>query len=173
VTARRLPVPDASFDAALLMGPLYHLTDPDDRRRAWAEARRAVRPGGYVVGAAISRFASLFDGLARQFLFDPDFRKTAERDLAEGQHRNPTDRPEWFTTAYFHHPHELRAEAQDCGLDVVDLVGVEGLANWLPQLEERWATPEGQETIMFSARCVEAEPTLLGISAHLLIVTRR
>jgi len=171
--ARQLPVLDESFDAALLLGRLYHLTDRDDRQRAWAEARRVVRPGGVIFGAAISRFASLFDGLSTQFLFEPEFRKIAERDLSEGQHRNRTDRAEWFTTAFFHHPDELRAEAQDSGLEVVELVGVEGMAKWLPQLEDRWATPEGQETILFSARCVETEPTLLGLSAHLLIVTRR
>jgi SAM-dependent methyltransferase len=63
--ARQLPVPDACFDAVLLLGPLYHLTDRADRLTAWREAARAVRPGGVVIGAVISRFASLFDGSPR------------------------------------------------------------------------------------------------------------
>ncbi|MEV0150569.1 MULTISPECIES: class I SAM-dependent methyltransferase [unclassified Nonomuraea] len=46
--ARRLPVPDASVDAVLLLGPLYHLSERADRVRALSEARRAVRPGGLV-----------------------------------------------------------------------------------------------------------------------------
>ena len=72
--ARDLPLADASFDAALVLGPLYHLTDRADRLRALAEVRRVVRPGGLIFVAAISRFASLFDGLARGFLFEPGFR---------------------------------------------------------------------------------------------------
>lgn len=150
--ARNLPVDDAVFDAVLLFGPLYHLTERDDRLRAWTEAQRVVRPGGFIFAAAISRFASLFDGLARGYLFDPALGNFVERDLREGQHRNPTDRPHWFTTAYFHHPDELQEEAEAAGAAVVKLVGVEGLAGWLPQLAETWSSPEGREVILQSAR---------------------
>jgi SAM-dependent methyltransferase len=170
--ARRLPVTDATFDAVLLFGPLYHLTERADRLRAWTEARRAVRTGGYVCAAAISRFASLFDGLARGFLFDPEFRSIAEGDLHSGQHRNPHDTPDWFTTAYMHHPSELQAEAEEAGLEVVAFVGLEGLAGWLSHLAVQWATEEGREAILYAARAVESEPSLLGLSAHQLLVTR-
>ena len=170
--ARKLPVPDDAFDAAALFGPLYHLTDRSDRLRALEEARRAVRAGGVVFVAAISRFASLFDGLVRGFLFEPEFRDIVDGDLAEGRHRNPTGRPEWFTTAYFHHPDELRHEAEAAGLDVLEVVGVEGLAGWLSQLEGRLDTEADRDTLLFSCRAVESEPTLLGLSAHLILVAR-
>jgi 2-polyprenyl-3-methyl-5-hydroxy-6-metoxy-1,4-benzoquinol methylase len=171
--ARELPVPDNAFDAALLFGPLYHLTERADRLRAWTEAQRAVRPGGYIFAAAISRFASLFDGLARGYLFDPSFREIAQDDLDSGQHRNPTEKPHWFTTAYLHHPDELRKEAESAGVEVVDVIGVEGLAGWLPQLGERWANLVERDVILFSAQAIEAEPSLSGLSAHLIAVTRR
>jgi SAM-dependent methyltransferase len=170
--ARALPVPDGGFDAALVLGPLYHLTDRADRVQALAEAGRAVRPGGLIFVAAISRFASLFDGLARGFLFEAGFRDIVDRDLGQGQHRNPTDRPEWFTTAYFHRPDELEGEAVSAGLEVVEVLGVEGLAGWLAQLDAPLDTEEGRATILFSARATEAEPTLLGLSAHLIGVAR-
>jgi SAM-dependent methyltransferase len=171
--ARHLGAADASFDAALLFGPLYHLTERHDRLRAWAEAQRAVRVGGFIFAAAISRFASLFDGLARGFLFDPVFRAIVERDLEDGQHRNPDHVPHWFTTSYFHRADELRQEAEVAGAEVVAVLGVEGLAGWLPQLSERWATPEGREAILFAACRVESEPSLADLSAHLIAVTRR
>jgi SAM-dependent methyltransferase len=170
--ARRLAAPDASVDSVLVLGPLYHLTDRADRVRALSEARRVVRPGGVIFAAAISRFASLFDGLARGRLFEPGFRDIVERDLRDGQHRNPTDRPEWFTTAYFHHPDELRREAGDAGLEVVEIVGVEGLAGWLADLEGPFDSEQHRDTILFSARAVESEPALLGLSAHLILVAR-
>jgi ubiquinone/menaquinone biosynthesis C-methylase UbiE len=170
--ARQLRQSDASVDSVLLLGPLYHLTDRSDRLQALREAARVVRPGGVVAVAAISKFASLFDGLARGFLFDPDFQPIVERDLAEGQHRNPDDREHWFTTAYFHHPDQLREEVASAGLEVVDLVGIEGLAGWLGHLGGRWETPEGRAAILYSARAVEREPSLLGLSGHLLAVAR-
>ena len=171
--ARRLSATDDSVDVVLLFGPQYHLTEADDRAQALAEAARVVRPGGLVFVAAVSRFASLFDGLARGFLFEPDFPAIVERDLREGQHRNTSGLPHRFTTAYFHHPEELRAEISGAGLDVVDLVGLEGLSGWLPELADRWEDPEARELILYSARVVESEPSLLGLSAHLLAVARR
>jgi SAM-dependent methyltransferase len=171
--ARRLAAGEASFDAVLLLGPLYHLTSRSDRSIALAEARRVVRPGGPVVAAAISRFASLFDGLARGFLFEPGFQDIVERDLRDGQHRNPTDHPHWFTTAYFHHPDELEEELRAAGLRVREVVGVEGLAGWLGHLTDRWLDPAAREVILRSARAVEAEPSLRGLSAHLLGVAAR
>jgi SAM-dependent methyltransferase len=170
--ARDLPAAQASFGAVLLLGPLYHLTERADRVLALREAGRVVRPDGVVFAAAISRFASLFDGLAREFLFDPEFPPIVERDLREGQHRNPRRRPHWFTTAFFHHPEELRAEVADAGLEVVELVGVEGLAGSLPQLDRRWQSARDRELILWAARVIEAEPSLLGLSAHLLAVAR-
>lgn len=165
--ARTLDVPDRSFDVVLLLGPLYHLTERQDRIAALREATRVARPGGLVAVAAISRFASLFDGLAQKFLFDPKFRAIAEQDLRDGQHRNPAG-GHWFTTAYFHHPAELRNELDEAGLIFVDMLGVEGMAGWLSHLDAAWETPEGRETILFTARAVEGEPSLLGLSAHLL-----
>jgi ubiquinone/menaquinone biosynthesis C-methylase UbiE len=171
--ARQLPAADGTYDVVLLFGPLYHLTERQDRVAALREAARAVRPGGVVAVAAVSRFASLFDGLARQFLFDPEFRSIAAQDLRDGQHRNPDQRPGWWTTAYLHHPEELVAEVSEAGLVTREHVGLEGLAGWLPQLADRWGDPDDREAILWAARAVESEPSLAGLSAHLLLIAVR
>ncbi len=123
--ARALPVADASGDAVLLLGPLYHLLDHADRVAAWAEARRAVRPGGLVVAATISRYASLIEGITRSFVVDPDYRAILEQVLRDGMHRNTPDGP-YFTSAYFHHPDEIPDEVCDAGLTLVRWIAVEG-----------------------------------------------
>ncbi len=61
--ARSLAAPAGSADAVLLLGPLYHLLEPAERAAALAEARRVLRPGGVLVGAAVSRFAALIESL--------------------------------------------------------------------------------------------------------------
>ena len=168
--ARHLAQPDHSFDAVLLLGPLYHLTERADRVAALHEARRVVLPGGMVAVAAISRFASLFDGLSKGVLFEPEFRAIVEQDLRDGRHRNDGKHPDWFTTSYFHHPDELRDEIAAAGLNLVSLVGVEGIAHWMRHLDAPWETEPGRETIIFAARMIEAEPALLGLSPHLLAI---
>jgi SAM-dependent methyltransferase len=171
--ARLLAAGDATYDAVLLLGPLYHLTERPDRLAALREAARVVVPGGPVFAAAISRFASLFDGLERGAFFDPGFRAIVERDLADGQHRNPTGNPDWFTTAFFHHPAELAAEVEQSGLRLVAVLGIEGMGAWQTHLDERWPDPAAQAAIVDAARMIESEPSLLGLSPHLLAVATR
>lgn len=170
--ARALKEGDASVDAVLLLGPLYHLTEREERLRALAEARRVLRPGGMVLAAAISRFAPLLGGLFDGFLAEPEFRTIVERDLRDGQHRNPRplERPEWFTSAFFHRPEELRTEVAEAGFTVEAVLGVEG-PGWLD--EGRWLDNETRELALYAARAVEAEPSLSSLSAHLLAVGQK
>ncbi len=169
--ARALPVDDHSADVVLLLGPLYHLTEAADRSRALQEARRALRPGGLLAAAAITRFASTFDGVAQGFLLEPGFEAIVERDLADGQHRNPGDHPRWFTTAYFHRPDELEREIAAAGFDVTALVAVEGAVGAAAEARalDAWLDDPGRREVLLRAiRRVEAEPSLLGASPHLL-----
>jgi SAM-dependent methyltransferase len=169
--ARTLEQDDSSWDAVLLLGPLYHITERHERVRALTEAGRVVRAGGLIAIAAISKFASLLDGLTSGWLGDPAFDAIVERDLADGQHRNPTRRDEWFTTAFFHHPDELVAEIEDAALDIEALVGLEG-PGWL--LRDRlWDDAIGRESILRVARAVEQERTLIGASSHLFAAARK
>lgn len=171
--ARRLPWPDASCDAVLLLGPLYHLTERESRLAAVGEAARVLRPGGRLLAAGISRFASLLDGLREGLVDDPAFRSILERDLRDGQHRNPTGTPAWFTTAYFHRPEELREEVAAAGFRVDALLAVEG-PGWLaPDFADRWRDDEKRRQLLDWIRTIEAEPSLLGASAHFVVVGRR
>ncbi len=171
--ARALSESSESQDIVLLLGPLYHLTERQDRLQALAEARRVLKPGGLMFAIAISRFASLFDGLANEYLFDPAFREIVTRDLRDGQHRNPSQVPGWFTTAYFHRPDELKAEARQAGFTVRELVGVQGMAGWQSRLAGRLEDPTELEIILESARAIEREPALIGLSAHIMLVGER
>lgn len=178
--ARALAREDASADAVLLLGPLYHLVERADRLRALREAGRVLRPGGLVFAAAISRFASLVDNLANakggglpHVLAEPDVLRMVRQDLAGGPHVNPTDEAQYFTTAFFHHPDELAAEARAAGLAVVDLLPVEGVGAFTAAFGRAWADEAHRETLLSLLRQVEREPTLIGVSPHLLLVARR
>ena len=167
--ARSVPEPDSSADAVVLLGPLYHLTEQAHREAALAEAWRVLKPGGVVAAVGISRFAALLDGLWKGWLGDPTFRGIAERDLFDGQHRNPDHvrHPHWFTTAYFHLPDELTGEVSRAGFEAVSLYGIEGPGHLM---QEHWSDPDRREQMLFAARAVESEPSLSGLSSHLLAI---
>ena len=170
--ARRLSEPGQSQDAVVLFGPLYHLTDGADRRQALSEARRVLRPGGRLLVMAVCRFASLLDGLYRGWLDDPQFRPIVDQDLVDGQHRNPdpVGRPQFFTTAYFHTPDGLKQEIERAGFSGTAVYGVEG-PGW--PLRQEWADAQRREQILFAARSVETEPSLIGFSDHLIAAATR
>ena len=141
--ARSLNHGDGSADAALLMCPLYHLTARDHRLAALREAHRVLKPGGLLVAKAISRFASLLDGLSKGFIDDPNFVPLLRYAIEEGQH---SGYPGYFTTAFFHRPEEL---------------------------EGRMSDPTKRTQLLDLIRTVEQEKTLLGVSSHFVIVATK
>lgn len=171
--ARHLEYRNGVADAVLLLGPLYHLTRRTDRMLALREARRVLVDGGLVIAAAISRFASTLDGIWRDLLADPEFEKIVVRDLDDGQHRNSTNNRSYFTTAFFHHPDELRAEVEDAGFQLEAILAVEGPGWLLHDLDAFWADKNRRFRLLEALRRIEDEPSLLGASAHLLAVGRK
>jgi ubiquinone/menaquinone biosynthesis C-methylase UbiE len=168
--ARELTFSDGTADAVLLLGPLYHLTDAAERLRALREAYRVLRPGGGLFAAAISRYASALDGLARDLFADPAFAPIVQQDLIQGQHRNETDKWDYFTTAYFHRPDELAAELTSAGFQCRVVLGLEGPGWIFPDFAERWADQRKREDLLRVARALESEASIVGLSAHLLAV---
>lgn len=165
---------DGSFDVVLLLGPLYHLLEHADRLAAVREARRVLRPEGLLVAAAISRFASLLDGMQEGAVFDdPRFTAIVDHDLTTGNHLNTTGELRYFTTAHFHAPDELAAELEEAGFDVEHLLAVEGPSWVCDDFDRRWQDEASRRQLLDYARRLEAEPSLLGMSPHLIAVGRR
>ena len=171
--ARHLPSANESVKLVLLLGPLYHLVDREDRVAALREAARVLEPGGVVIAAGISRWASALDGLVRDLYADERFTRIVERDVADGQHRNTTERVDYFTTAYFHRPEDLRAEVSQAGFEVRGLYGIEGPAWILADVTTRLADPARRAALLKVCRLLESEPSLIGCSAHLLVVGQK
>jgi ubiquinone/menaquinone biosynthesis C-methylase UbiE len=171
--ARDVPHGAQTADGYLLLGPLYHLTDRADRITALCEASRILKPGGTLVASAITRFASLLDGLTQDFVADPVFLEILMNDLATGQHRNPTGNPDYFTTAFFHQPEELRTEMNEAGFHEVEILAVQGPGRLRKDFERNWDNPYEREKLLNLIRAVESEPGLLAVSPHMLAIARK
>jgi RimJ/RimL family protein N-acetyltransferase/ubiquinone/menaquinone biosynthesis C-methylase UbiE len=171
--ARSLGQSDQTFDAVLLLGPLYHLLDEPDRIQAIGEAHRVLRPSGLVFAAAISRFTSALDGLWRKLLDDPEFVPIVQRDLIDGRHRNPTNNTEYFTDAFLHLPDELQSEVQAAGFKIESLCAVEGPAWLLPDLAAWLSDQKRHDLLMGILGQIANHENLIGASAHLIAVGRR
>ena len=76
---------DDAFDAVLLMGPLYHLLEDADRRRAVDEAVRVARPGGMLFATNITRYAALRFWAKREPMRVVEDRLRYEAQIATGK----------------------------------------------------------------------------------------
>lgn len=170
--ARRLPFADSSADAVLILGPLYHLIERADRLAALREAKRVLRPGGVLFAATISRFASFLGNFSRrpQIFNDPQEVALLQEDMTKGQHTNPSGNIINFTTTYFHHPDEMRAEISGAGLRHHATLAIEGPLWLIVEALELWPEPQYQEPFLALLRTIEQEPSLLGASSHVLAV---
>jgi SAM-dependent methyltransferase len=171
--ARSLPFDGESFDAVLLLGPLYHLGERGERGKALAEAARVCRPGGLIVAAAISRYAPLLDMMRRGLLGDADIFRNVQVETARGRRVPHEERRATFPDAYFHLPEELERELVEAGLAVEGVFAVEGPAVVARDLDALWEDEAVRDRLLWIARLAETEPHLRAVTAHLLGVARK
>lgn len=166
--ARNLP-----FDAALLLGPLYHLTDRSERIAALREAHRVLRPGGMVFAAAIGRYSMAVDGFFRDLISDPSFVETMRRSTRGGQHRNPGRTSGLFTTSYFHRAEELQEEVAASGFTGIELLAIEGAWPCIPDFERKWQDARFRALLMETIEQMESDLSVVGLGGHIMAVGRR
>lgn len=170
--ARALPWADASADAVLLMGPLYHLVDRADRLQALREARRVLRPDGVLFAVVIPRWASALVGMLRGWMEDGDYAEMVRGEVETGLHRRPASWPLLFMDGWFHAQAEIGAELAESGFDRVRTAAIEGPAWMWRDFDEAWADPARRERILALARLAEADPDVVAASPHVAVICR-
>jgi ubiquinone/menaquinone biosynthesis C-methylase UbiE len=168
--ARSLWLDDSSCDAVLMFGPLYHLTERNDRIRALRESHRVLKSGGYAFAATITRVASFIDALSHGLLGDPAFLSIVEADIGTGQHRNPTNEILYFTDAFFHRRDEIRAELDEAGFKVAAQLPIEGLGILAREFDSLWNDPRNRSSLLELLTRTEEIEEVNGASAHYLSV---
>ena len=118
---------DAGYDAALCLGPFYHLVDVRDRARAADELVRAVGPGGLIAVAFIPPMSGLA-GIIERAARDPA-QVSAEtlRHVAEsGVFRNCAEHG--FQEGYYASATEVRELFASRGVEEIAVVSLRGVA---------------------------------------------
>lgn len=92
--------PSGSFGAVLLLGPLYHLTGADERRRCVAEVARVLRPGGVVIASFIPYLSGISGAVSRALLHPEQLDSEGlSRVFESGELRNKS--PRGFQEGYY------------------------------------------------------------------------
>ncbi len=159
---------DGTFDAVLLLGPLYHLLQENERRQALVEARRVLKPGGLLFAAFIGRYAAPRWAAANEPHWPLERSDLLQTLLTTGV-LPPRGQEGMAFVAYLVHPSEVAPLCRNAGLEVVTVLGVEGLVS---MIEDGVNALSGKAWEVWSDLNyqVAADPCLHGGVEHLLAI---
>ena len=123
--------PAAEFDAALLMGPLYHLLDHAQRLAALRQTSRVLRPKGTVMAAFLNRYNTIMWGAAESPEYVLASRDEVEAILATGIYRRPPEGG--FIDAWFAHPSQIPPLMTEAGFAPIQVLAQESVVNEMDQ----------------------------------------
>ncbi len=166
------PLADASFDAALLMGPMYHILEPKERATALHELKRILKPGSPAIIAYLNSWGILKTGLTDmpdQYQDNTYLHSMLNERAFAGQNLSG------FTECYWSTPDLALDEIKQAGLEVVNYIGAEGFAGGLGIQLERLATemPAAYENVVRMAAETSELAQYRDATDHLHIVARK
>lgn len=181
--ALSVPREDKSADTVLLMGPLYHITDYNERISVIEESRRLLKDGGILFTAALTPYSVLLHNITvydpfgdepNRTLEDPNFVKMVEREIKDGHHINPDNTIySGIGSAYFHTSKALRAELCAGGFENSKVHGVMGGAWLAKDIDAIWENETTRNALMNTVRLMDTCEEIIGLAGHLLAVSEK
>ncbi|NLY45565.1 MAG: class I SAM-dependent methyltransferase [Tissierella sp.] len=161
--ALELDAYEQKYDVILLMGPLYHLVNESDRKKAIEGALRLLKPNGIIFASFISKYAPIQDYLKGLYPID------SVDDLLIFLQDGKSSGDKGFTTAYFTDHKEAKDLMNSFGLTELKFAGVE---NILGSKEKEINVLEEEQYQKWLEICYQLgkDENLMGTSEHFLYI---
>ena len=112
-------------------------------------------------------------GTKNRLLEDKGFMNMVERELQDGEHIKPASGPYCgIGRSHFHSAKELREELSLGGFPETQVNGVVGGAWLAPELDKLWENPTARGALMETVRLLDGREDIVGLSTHLLGISR-
>lgn len=166
---------EEQFDAALMMGPLYHLQSEQDRSMAVKELYRVTQSRGYVFVAFMTRTRHVMNSLSFPEHWKPNNTMSNIKEFARTGVFNHSDEGR-FTGAYYYNLEDIKPFMESHGFETIKLIGSSSIAGSLKAEQFNYWRSRGEDEFQEVMNLIyeEAEnPSILGVSSHLLYIGRK
>jgi len=173
--ARSIPRPDRSADVILFMGPMYSITEYRERMLAIKESHRLLKDNGIMFTAALTPYSVLLSRISiYKELDNPAVLSIIERALDDGCYINPEKKiANGLGSSHLHTAKELKEELSHGGFETLSVHGVMGGAWLAPNLNDLLENKESKEILMKTIRMIDEHEEIIGLSGHILAVSRK
>lgn len=181
--ARAVPRKDKSADTVLLMGPLYSITEYDERILAIRESFRLLKDNGLLFTAALTPYSVLIPRILsyrvagsrkEKDLDAPAVIDMVKRALRDGCYENPERSiVGGLGSSHLHTAKALRGELTAGGFETLSVHGVMGGAWLAPNLDELLANRETRKVLLETVRMTDTHEEIMGLSGHMLAVSKK
>lgn len=163
-------LPTESYDAVLVMGPLYHILEEADRKQIVRETSRILKKDGVAIFAYINSWGCLKAGVTE---FSDSFSKL--ENVYDYLDELKLDAERGFTECYFTTPPIAKEEVVGGGFEILSYAGAEGfLAGIRPEVGRLYKeAPEVYHNLAKVASETCELPQYRDATEHLHIVARK
>ena len=165
---------DEYFDSALMLGPMYHLQEEDDRVHAVKELNRVTKKNGIVFVAFMPRIRHILTSLLYPENWKPNNTLDSINQFSHTGCFNH-EKEGRFTGAYYFNIEDINPFMESQGFKTLDLIGsnagaILGKDHW-----KYWTNKGEQEVdkIIDLIKEKATDPHILGISSHLLYIGKK
>lgn len=151
---------EEAYDVVLLMGPLYHLQEDQDKKQAIAEAKRVCKKDGVIAFAFIAHDMVFMTEL----LYDGHY-------FASGDYDHETMRLHDFPFV-FQTVAESRSLLENCGIQILHAVAADGPSELMADRINGMNDAEYAQYLKYMDMICE-KPEMLGMSNHLLYIGKK
>ena len=165
---------DSSFDAALLFGPLYHLTGEEERLSCVREVNRVLKDGGLVFASFIPYLSGAV-GIAGRMFSAPDqvSAETLRRVFSRGVFNNNADRG--FQEGYFPSSGEIVSLFEGALFKKVALRSIRGWGNSREEQIYRLKTknPDMYDLVITLINQTADDPSIIEMCSHAIYIGKK
>ena len=161
-----------TFDAALLLGPMYHIVERNDRAKVLRELNRILKPQGVAIIAYLNSWGLIRTGVGD---FPHWYKDISFLRSMLSEHTFAGNSLSGFTECYWSTSEAALQEIKESDLEVVSYAGAESFAGGMGVLLEQLATdnPEAYENIVQMAAETSELVQYRDSTDHLHVVARK